>query len=184
MKNHWPLGKAPSRLQPTIQHQPPDPQGSTLRLWSTAPKMLALLTLKVPSALLSPSLSHPPRPHTNPSCLSVFSWKWKLFIFITQLQSSSFHELCWMETFIAFVCSVQFLYYVFAFSILNVWRKKIWFRPDLQKHKYPYNSLKRIIICTPLDVVLSVELSINMFTKKKKKNSFDSQPFFRLNGSN
>lgn len=43
----WSLERALSfqRLPP---HQVPEPQGSTLRLWSTAPKTLTLLTLKVP----------------------------------------------------------------------------------------------------------------------------------------
>lgn len=51
----WSLERALNLLQLPPQHLAPEPQGSTLRLWSTAPKTLVLLTLKVPSAALGPS---------------------------------------------------------------------------------------------------------------------------------
>lgn len=46
----WFLERALSFPQLPPQLQAPEPQRSTLRLWSTAPKTLAPLTLKVPSA--------------------------------------------------------------------------------------------------------------------------------------
>lgn len=50
----WSLEKALSFPQLPPQHLGPEPQGSTLRLWSTAPKTLARLTLKVPFGALCP----------------------------------------------------------------------------------------------------------------------------------
>lgn len=50
----WSLERALSLLQLPPRPLAPEPQGSTLRLWSTAPKTLALLTLKVPSGALCP----------------------------------------------------------------------------------------------------------------------------------
>lgn len=69
----WPLERALNLPQLPPQQQAPEPQGSTLRLWSTAPKTLVLLTLKVPFAALCPS---PPSAHLlafpiNKSCIYV-----------------------------------------------------------------------------------------------------------------
>lgn len=69
----WPLERALNLPQLPPQQQAPEPQGSTLRLWSTAPKTLVLLTLKVPFAALCPS---PPSANLlalliNKSCIYV-----------------------------------------------------------------------------------------------------------------
>lgn len=61
----WSLERALSLLQHPPQRLAPEPQGSTLRLWSTAPKTLALLMLKVPSGALCP---------TPPCLLACFSY--------------------------------------------------------------------------------------------------------------
>lgn len=55
----WSLERALSLLQRPPWRLAPEPQRSTLRLWSTAPKKLALLTLQVPSGSLCPA---PPSP--------------------------------------------------------------------------------------------------------------------------
>lgn len=59
-KTLWSLERALSLLLLPPQRLGPEPPGSALRSWSTAPKMLALLTLKVPSAAPHPS---PPSVH-------------------------------------------------------------------------------------------------------------------------
>lgn len=51
----WSLERALSFPQLPPPHLAPEPQGSTLRLWSTAPKTLTLLTLKVPFGALCPT---------------------------------------------------------------------------------------------------------------------------------
>lgn len=51
----WSLERALSFPQLPPHHRAPEPQGSTLRLWSTAPKTLTLLTLKVPFGALCPT---------------------------------------------------------------------------------------------------------------------------------
>lgn len=51
----WSLERALSFPQLPPHHLAPEPQGSTLRLWSTAPKTLTLLTLKVSFGALCPT---------------------------------------------------------------------------------------------------------------------------------
>lgn len=60
----WSLERALSFPLLPPHHLAPERQGSTLRLWSTAPKTLTLLTLKVPFGALSPTpvSIYPPLP--------------------------------------------------------------------------------------------------------------------------
>lgn len=72
----WSLERALSFPQLPPHHLAPEPQGSTLRLWSTAPKTLTLLTLKVPIGALCPtpvSICRPPPP-PHPPALSIASY--------------------------------------------------------------------------------------------------------------
>lgn len=72
----WSLERALSFPQLPRQRLAPEPHGSTLRLWSTAPKTLARLTLKVPFGALSPT---PPSVSLRPHAVLPFHYctKWK-----------------------------------------------------------------------------------------------------------
>lgn len=79
----WSLERALNFLQLPRQRLAPEPHGSTLRLWSTAPKTLARLTLKVPFGALSPT---PPSVSLRLHAVLPFHYcsKWKLCVCVCE----------------------------------------------------------------------------------------------------